>query len=93
MGVGMFAYEGICTALPVRYSMTKKEEFNRVFILSSLICLGMYLSFMVINCLAYGNELKGIVLFNLPDVSRDILILFRVILHLWLNLFMHYLFY
>lgn len=68
VGVAMFAYEGICTALPVRYSMSEKFRFNKVFLISSITGLLMYQTFIVINCNAYGDSLKQIIFFNLPEV-------------------------
>lgn len=57
IGVAMFAYEGICNALPIRYSMAEPKKFPKVFLISSLVCLVMYIVFIIINCVALGNKL------------------------------------
>ncbi|CAD8067910.1 unnamed protein product [Paramecium primaurelia] len=67
IGVAMFAYEGICTTLPVRYSMKDQKKFPFVFLSSSLTCLFMYIAFIIINCIALGSKLQQIIVFNLPN--------------------------
>lgn len=36
---------------------------------SSLSCLGMYIAFIIINCIALGDSLNEIIVFNLPKTG------------------------
>ncbi|KAM3147117.1 hypothetical protein pb186bvf_000833 [Paramecium bursaria] len=74
LGIAIFSYEGICTALPIRESMDEKSLFKNVFYQASIACLVLYVGFISINVMALGDSLNEIILLNLPKTGLSFLL-------------------
>lgn len=63
-GVVCFSVEGFGLVLPIRSSLKKKKNFKNLFFIVCSSVILFYLIFGGISTLAFGKNLKSIVLFN-----------------------------
>lgn len=63
-GVVCFSVEGFGLVLPIRSTMVHKERFKSVFFTVCFVVVIFYLIFGAIASLAYGKDLKTVILMN-----------------------------
>lgn len=57
--------------------MEKKEKFPRLFKLANISIIILYLFFSILSVLAYGENMKEIILFSVPQNTVVFIFLFE----------------
>ncbi|EGR28138.1 transmembrane amino acid transporter protein, putative [Ichthyophthirius multifiliis] len=78
IGVFIFTFEGIGLYFEVRDSMQNPNQFNIVLKYSFGLALFLYWFIAFLGYLSFGNQLKDLIIFNLPVQSQPFLIFIQM---------------
>ncbi|KAI8981421.1 transmembrane amino acid transporter protein-domain-containing protein [Pilobolus umbonatus] len=66
IGTAVFTYEGVGLIIPITESMAEPEKFPRVLSATMIFITSIFLSVGCISYMAFGNEVKTVILLNMP---------------------------
>ncbi|KAI9143641.1 transmembrane amino acid transporter protein-domain-containing protein [Paraphysoderma sedebokerense] len=66
LGTACYTFEGICLTLPIAQSMKNPSHFPRILSFTMALTTSIYILIASLSYLAYGPQLRTIVLLNLP---------------------------
>lgn len=73
VGVSIYAFEAISLMFSIRNSIENpKENFHSIFRNVNIVMVVLYISFSVTGVIAHGDDMKEILLFNLPNDKIDV---------------------
>lgn len=75
VGVAVTAFEGIGLILPIESSMKHPERFPKILAISVALITTLFTSIGVLGYLSFGDEVKSIILLNLPYSNMSIKII------------------
>jgi solute carrier family 36 (proton-coupled amino acid transporter) len=81
LGMAVYSFEGIGIIIPVHQQMKQKESFTKILILSLGTVVAVYITFALLNCFAYGQNVNALITqeFNQSNYYVQVIELFYML--------------